>query len=490
MSIPVYDSEKMQAWDQYTISHEPIASIDLMERAATLATKVILGSTAFQSVSIFCGPGNNGGDGLVIARLLHQQKKSVSVYLLRFGADSADFKTNRKKLPKTIPIRELSEKNHTFQSSDDLIIDAVFGSGLNRPVSGWIAQVIDEMNRLEAQKIAIDIPSGLMAKDNHKNTSFPHVFKAAQTLTFMAPKMPFFFSSYAPYVGHVRILDIGLHPDFQDDPIAKYITAADISIKKRDRFDHKNRNGVLHLIGGFEDMSGAAIIASTAAMKSGCGYLFTTSGEKSRLALNVALPEAIWRDSAAFNIPEKVDAIAIGPGLGQSELSTSILQESMKSGKPMLIDADAINLIATDQKLLDLLPANAILTPHVGELKRLIGDFESEEELLEAQLAFSKRHKVYLLQKGAYSKLTTPEGKIHINSSGNPGMGTAGMGDALSGIIGSLLAQGYTAEQAVIYGTFLHGYAADRIYVNLGEYGWTASDVIKELPHTINSFTR
>ena len=489
MSLAVYDAEKMQKWDAFTIENEPISSIDLMERAASLATKVILATQVFESVSIFCGPGNNGGDGLVIARLLHEQKKDVKLFLLRFGSDSDDFKTNRKRLPQGISVQELKEDNFQVDLHSDLVIDAIFGSGLNRPVKGWIGKVIDQLNQFSATKVAIDIPSGLYAKDNHDNASFPHVFKADQTLSFMAPKMPFFHAGYEEYVGNFRILDIGLHPNFNERPFAEYITPADVRLNKRGKFDHKTKNGVLTLIAGLENMSGAAVISSKAAFKTGCGYLFTIAGESAKPAINVHIPEAIHLNPNN-SIPEKTTALAIGPGLGKTQSAKKLLKKCFKTKLPLVLDADAINLLAEDKELLKQLPKNTVLTPHLGELDRLIGKVKSEEERLSKQGEFSEKNKVYILQKGAYSKITTPEGRIIINSTGNPGMGTAGMGDALTGIIGSLLAQGYSPEKAVIYGTFIHGETADQLALNVGELGWNATDLIALLPKVINRFVR
>ena len=245
MSLAVYKSEQMQQWDKYTIENEPIASIDLMERAASLATKSILGRNAFDSVDIFCGPGNNGGDGLVIARLLSEVKKDVTVYYLKFAPESDDFKINLKKLPKEVKLIELTEDKYDFTSSADLMVDAVFGSGLNRAVQGWIAEVITAMNSIECRKIAIDMPSGLFSVNNHENESFPSVFEADETLSFMSPKMPFFFPSYVGFVGNFRIINIELHPDFQGESLAEYVTGDDVKIRKRATFAHKGSHGAL-----------------------------------------------------------------------------------------------------------------------------------------------------------------------------------------------------------------------------------------------------
>ncbi|MEZ4922458.1 MAG: NAD(P)H-hydrate dehydratase [Crocinitomicaceae bacterium] len=488
MSLNVYSAEQMQKWDKYTIEHEPIASIDLMERAATLAAKSILGRNVFSSAGIFCGPGNNGGDGLVIARLLAESGKVVHLYLLQFGDQTEDFRSNFKRLPKAVIIHVLTDKEHDFDCKNDLIIDAIFGSGLSRPIEGWMGEVIQKINQTKIKTIAIDIPSGLFALDNSDNNGLANIIQADETLTFMCPKMAFFYERYYQYVGNFRIIDIGLSPDFQSQPFAKFITEDDVHIERRHRFDHKGTSGCMLLVAGFEQMSGAAIIASKAAMKAGARYLYTSCGEEGKTALNIALPEAIWHTTASFVVPAKVKAIAIGPGLGKSEEAVKILDQVLQNSLPLILDADAINCIAENAVLLGKLPENSILTPHIGELERLIGAQDTPESLLKAQLNFSKEHKVYIIQKGPFSKLTTPQGNVYINSSGNPGMSTAGMGDALTGIIGALLSQGYEPENAAIIGMFVHGYAADERVKDKGEIGLLASEVIDQLPHVLNKF--
>lgn len=490
MSLPVYTSEVMQQWDKYTIENEPIASVDLMERAASLAAKAILGRNVFQEVAIFCGPGNNGGDGLVIARLLSEENKKVTIYHLNFAEGSDDFKVNYKRLPKTVTVVELTESSHKITNESELIIDAVFGSGLNRPVEGWIAEVIIQMNGLKGRKVAIDIPSGLYATNNHENTSFPAVFEADETLSFMAPKMPFFFPTYAGFVGTFRIINIGLHPEFKAEVLAKYILSEDIALVPRRKFDHKGSTGFLTLIGGLGDMTGAIVIAARAASRAGVGYVNAISDKDGKIPLNTSTPEVIWQPADEFKLNDKTTAIAIGPGLGTTEKSLELLKHVLDTNQPMVLDADALNLLAQHTELNAKLPENSILTPHIGELKRIVGIHRSDEELLAAQKEFSIKYKVFIIQKGPHSKLTTPTGKIYINSSGNPGMASAGMGDALTGIIGAFLAQGYTAKGAASFGMFIHGYAADTYARDHGEIGLLASDIIDRLPSVINRFVR
>lgn len=489
MSIAVYRSEIMQQWDAYTIANEPISSLELMERAATLACKSILGRNLFESANIYCGPGNNGGDGLVIARLLHESGKKVRLYILDFGTRTADFEANFKRLPNEVEQISLNETSHTLEQKADIQIDCIFGSGLARPVEGWIGNVIEQINALDGKTIAIDIPSGLFSTDNHKQTA-GKIIRANETLTFMSPKMAFFFSSYHQFVGNFRLINIGLHPEFKGETEASFVQSNDIQLHSKHLYDHKGKNGFLSMIGGLDDMSGAAIIASEAAMRSGSGYVHCVSDQDTKIALNSRCPEVIWSSATTTEIHQKSTAIAIGPGLGTTDRAFELLTIALKSGLPIVIDADAINLISEHPILLKALPKNAVLTPHLGELKRLIGDADSEESLLEKQKEFSLQHNVFIIQKGPFSKLTCSDGSIIVNSTGNPGMATAGMGDALTGLIGSLLAQGYNSKEAATYGMYLHGFAADEQMKNEGITGLLATDVVNRLPEAINKHLR
>ena len=237
-------------------------------------------------------------------------------------------------------------------------------------------------------------------------------------------------------------------------------------------------------------MTGAAVISAKAAAKTGCGYVFVTSASEGRYPLNTAIPEVIWQDAKDFKLQDKATAIAIGPGLGTADQSLDILSVALKSELPIVLDADALNLLAENEVLRKHTPENSILTPHIGELKRLVGIHRSDEELLAAQKEYSVKHKVFIIQKGPFSKLTTPDGKIYINSTGNPGMASAGMGDALTGIIGAFLAQGYDAKEAALYGMYIHGYAADLYARDHGQIGLLASDVISRLSEAVNHFVR
>lgn len=488
MSLPIYSAENIRKWDQFTIQNEPVTSLDLMERAASSCTKQILARNIFDSAAIFCGTGNNGGDGLVIARLLHERGVKVKVFVLEISKDqSADFKKNLDRLPGGLDQISLSETISEFTVSEDLIIDAIFGSGLNKEPGGWIAQVIDRINASGKKVASVDIPSGLYCDDNRSN-SLVHVIKANQTITFQSPKLSFLFADYAGFVGDLHIADIGLSEQFCEVPQATFFTRKDINLKQRKLFSHKGNHGYLLVVAGFQNYGGAAILASKAALKSGSGYVAVHAHPDTKSPLLSSVSECLWIDKLDAELPQKASAIAIGPGLGTDQMALGIFEKILKFNLPIVIDADAINLLASNRNLIDKIPVNSILTPHLGELKRLIGDYKSSEETLEKQVAFSKKYQIYIIQKGAFSKITCPSGEIFINSSGNPGMASAGMGDVLTGVIGALLAQGYDPKSAACYGTFLHGYAADLVKRKQGERGMIASDVIDQIPAALNSF--
>lgn len=488
MSLRIYKSATLKKWDQFTIHTEPVSSINLMERAATACAKQIIGRSVFESAIVFCGIGNNGGDGLVIARLLHERNINVRVCIVDYSKNKSDeFKLNLERLPKEIEKITLTEKNFSFKITEDLVIDAIFGSGLHTEPSGWIADVIDRINKSKKRIVAVDLPSGLFCDDNRSN-SLKHVIIASQTITFQSPKLSFLFGEYAKFTGDLHIADIGLSENFKEPETAIFFTRKDLVLQNRNLFSHKGNHGYLLVIAGSEHYGGAAILTSKAALRTGCGYVAVHSHPDTKSALLSSIPECILINQIASSIPAKTTAIAIGPGLGTDITAMKLLEIALRSKKPLVIDADAINLLAENKKLLSKLPEDSILTPHPGELQRLIGTFKSPEETLEKQIRFSKKYKVYLVQKGAYSKITCPDGTVIINSSGNPGMASAGMGDVLTGMIGSLLAQGYKTKEAVSYGVFLHGYAADLVKRKHGERGMIASDVINEIPMALNSF--
>ena len=488
--MKIFKSSIVREADAYTIEHEPISSIDLMERAAGKCFKYISDKFENEDYYIFAGPGNNGGDGLVVARLLAGAGKNVNVYIVKFTDKfSDDFKINLQRLEEQnkASVKELNAINFFPSINEDaIIIDAIFGSGLSRPVEGFPAEVIHKINSSKAYTIAIDIPSGLFGEDNSQNIK-ANIVKANLTLTFQFPKLSFLLPDNYEFVGDFEILDIGIHKEFIDRAETKcfYVTKDDIKLKKREKFAHKGNFGHCFLYAGSYGKTGAAVLSAKACLESGAGLLTTYIPQTSYQIMQTSVNEAMcisFNDiENSFVVPdmENFNTIAIGPGIGTNRLSLAILDSLIqKAGSPMVIDADGLNLLANNKRLLKQLPVNSILTPHPGEFKRLVGEYQNDTEKLDKLQSFAKEYKLIVLLKGAHSVVALPDGRLYFNSTGNPGMATAGSGDVLTGIIASLLAQGYNPLQAAVFGCFIHGKAGDFAAEEFSYESLTAGKII------------
>ncbi len=490
-------SEQVQELDKYTIKNEPILSVNLMERAAKACTKWIIGKFKNKSnVKIFVGPGNNGGDGLAIARMLANKGFKVSVFLksIKFSPD-AQINYERIRSQKKIKISILrNEQDFPKINKSDLIIDALFGSGLSRPVEGFFAKIIEFLNKSKASIVSIDIPSGFFSENNSilpkaEDNSYLNVIKAAYTLTLELPFLSFFFADAQFHVGKWVCLPIGLSKTYLSDLKSdnKYITAKMVKkiVQKRHKFDHKGTYGHALLIAGSYGKMGAAILAAKACLRAGVGLLTTHFPISGYEIMQTAVPEAmvcIDESGTRFCKSDEKDlyqAIGIGPGIGQKkETLNSLIGVLNNTKKPVVLDADALNLIANNTDLYDLIPENSILTPHPGEFRRLVGKTSSFFEQYQKQIELAKKQKVIIVLKGAHTSIALPNGKCYFNSTGNPGMATAGSGDVLTGILTSLLAQGYEPKKAAILAVYLHGLAGNLAAKKTGQQALIASDII------------
>ncbi|MBN2814079.1 MAG: NAD(P)H-hydrate dehydratase, partial [Bacteroidales bacterium] len=441
-------------------------------------------------------PGNNGGDGLALARILKDLHfEQISVFCLHISNNlSADAAFNHERLlsNKNVPVHYVSApENFPLLSPPTVIVDALFGSGLSRPLEGLAASLVNHINQLACRVIAIDIPSGLPGDEDSAKYG-QSIIKASDTLTFEFPKLSFFFSENEIYTGHWHILPIGLHPQIiaEKETAYHYALTEDILpiLQRRNKFAHKGNFGHALLIAGSYGMMGAAILSARACLRTGTGLLTTHLPALGYPIAQVSVPESIFsidgHDAFLSALPllEKYTAIGIGPGIGthaDSALALNALLHSWK--KPLVVDADAINLLATNSNLMGHLPENTILTPHPGEFDRLTGKNTNGYQRHKTQLAFSVKYKVIIVLKGAYTSVTLPNGHCFFNSTGNPGMATAGCGDVLTGMILSLLAQGYTPREAAVLGVFLHGLAGDIACSTSGEAALIASDVIDNI---------
>lgn len=490
--------DKVREADAYTIEHEPVDSIDLMERAAKACVKWMTENLTHKDrIKIFCGLGNNGGDGLAIARLLAKKDYRVEVFIVRYGEHfSDDFNTNldNLKYQGKIKINEVDNVGQLPEKPEsDWIVDAIFGSGLSKPVTGFAGDIIRYINDSGAGIIAIDIPSGLFA-DASSVDSGGAIVQADYTLTFEFPKKAFMFAENLPYVKEWEIMTINLHPAFinQLEQTDYFMLKPDVEklLKKRRKFDHKGRFGHALLIAGSYGKMGAAVLASEACMRAGAGLLTTHIPSRGYDIVQTAVPEvmaSIDNSEYAFTeVPalQQYDAIGVGPGIGMARETQKALKLLIQNaGIPVLFDADAINILGENKTWLSFIPPGSVFTPHPGEFERLVGESSNAFERDQLQRNFSVKYQAYVILKGYASAITCPDGSCYFNSTGNPGMATGGSGDALTGVILGLLAQGYNSLQACLLGTYLHGLAGDLATEQLGYEASLASDIIGHIGH-------
>jgi NAD(P)H-hydrate epimerase len=491
--MKIFTVRQIRQLDAYTIEHEPIVSIDLMERAAdTFFHWFVENFPAPGKVFVFCGPGNNGGDGLALARMLNYAFYEVSVFALKIGAaSSGDFLTNLERLrQQRIPFTEISE-GQAFPSlpQGGILIDAIFGSGLSRPVQGYWANFIQHLNNQPVSRVSLDIPSGMFAD---KPTEGVSMF-ADYTFSFEMPKLAFLFPENAERVGEWTYRSIGLSPAFiKSEPTPFfYLDGATVKplLKSRKKYAHKGSYGhALLIAGGFGKM-GAAVLAAKACLRSGAGLLTVHAPRCGYEILQVAIPEAMVSvDDHQFAVTEirehlsRFKAIGIGCGIGTNDLTFKSLEGLfLKDGLPLVLDADALNLLAGRPDLLKMIPHHSILTPHPKEFERLFGPTPDSFARNTLQREKAMDLGIYIILKGANTCIACPDGTCWFNSTGNPGMATGGSGDVLTGMLTGLLAQGYSPFEASLLGVYLHGLAGDLAAHDLQQEALLASDIIEHL---------
>lgn len=478
----ILDASTIKKWDVFTIKNKPITSLNLMEKAGdACANKIIKDIKDKEAFHIIANKGNNGGDGLVIARNLINNNYKVRVSILEFSNNaSSDFINNLTRLPNTL-ITRIFTPSDLIINEGEIIIDAIFGYGLNRIVTGQFAKLIHNINQSNSKIISIDMPSGLFNEDNRKNDGA--IIKATETYAFECMKLSLLLPSYSKYCGIVKVIDIGLDKRFLTNlDIQKQILKKSNLPKliKREKFTHKGDYGHGLIIGGSKQMKGAIILSSKASMRAGIGKLSVSLPEDYIKELNMKLPEAIVHKPLRNVI--KYDAIAIGPGMGTDKDAEKKLKNilTQRNSIPLVLDADALNIISNNMDLLKFCK-DSIITPHIGEFKRLCGDFNSDEKMLEKQLEFAVKYQLIVILKGAHTSIVTQKREIFFNTTGNSGMATAGSGDVLCGIILSLLAQGYDAVDAACLSVFIHGKAGDLALEKNSKESLIASNIINHL---------
>jgi NAD(P)H-hydrate epimerase len=485
----------MRAWDEYTIRTEPVASIALMDRAAQAFVNWLIkySPDTRRPVFLVCGTGNNGGDGLAAARLLHWAGFDAKVIVCDFAAKhSPDFDAQMAQLPRHDNLVLL-----WIKSPDEwpaipervLLVDALFGTGLRGTLDGQWAQLVNKINRLPNQVVAIDLPSGLLP-DTH--TPGNAVVRAHRTCTFERPKRAFFFPENADRVGEWHCENIGLAPGFEGEAETSFYcldhAAAAALRKPRRKFSHKGNYGHALLVAGSMGKMGAAVLAARACLRSGAGLLTVHAPRCGNLVLQSWTPEAMFSADArarfCSSFPETTayDAVGIGPGLGKNPETAVALRAFLATAKaPLVLDADALNLLADNPDWWALVPKNSLLTPHPREFERLFGTSGDDFQRNDLQRQMAQQHGVFILLKGAHSAVACPDGDCWFNNSGNPGMATGGSGDVLTGILTALLAQGYSPKSACLLGVYLHGLAGDLAAAACGQEALIAGDLVEYL---------
>jgi ADP-dependent NAD(P)H-hydrate dehydratase / NAD(P)H-hydrate epimerase len=491
--MKILSAAQIREADAYTIKNEPVSSIDLMERASLAFVNCFVQKIDNQnSVTIICGTGNNGGDGLAIARMLMKENYSVTTFVIQNnGRGSDDFKVNYERLKDIAPINEIKSSQEIPEIQlGEIIIDAIFGSGLTRPVEGIYAEVINAINNSKAGKVvSVDIASGLFADKHHYEGA---VVEADFTFTFQAPKLAFFLPENESYVGELSVVDIGLDAKFIEEIDSPYtlltFNSARKLLKPRKKYGHKGNYGKALIIAGSKGKMGAAILSCRACLRTGVGLLTAHIPKNCWPVIQSVVHEAmasIDKQEDYFSEAEGIEAydvLGVGPGLGTDEVTINGFEKILSNfKKPIVLDADALNILAKKPELKEKLPKNSILTPHPKEFERFAGSFENNFDRLELQIETSKKLGVYILLKGAHSSVSTPEGKVYFNSTGNSGMATGGSGDVLTGMLSALVAQKYSPLEATLLGVYLHGLAGDIAAQKFGKEAMLPSDLIENI---------
>lgn len=495
--IKIFPTIQIKELDAYTIENEPVSSIDLMERASQALAQAIAERWSVETpFTVFAGPGNNGGDALAVSRLLAERGYRVEVYLFNTkGVLSLDCETNKERLAGVAGV-DFHEITTQFVppvlTAEHVVVDGLFGSGLNKPLNGGFAAVVKYINSSSATVVAIDVPSGLMGEDNTYNIQ-TNIIRADLTLSLQLPKLAFLFAENEPFVGEWQLLDIGLSEEAIDEKETDFALTEHEDmpsmLKPRGKFAHKGSFGRALLIAGSQGMAGASVLAARACLRSGVGLLTVHVPFCNNFIVQTSVPEAMTEvdiNDVRFSCATDTDdyqAVGIGPGLGKAGDTEAALLEQIESCQtPMVVDADALNLLGEHRSYIGRLPKGSILTPHPKELERLVGKCQNSYERLMKARELARSAGVHIILKGAYSVVITPSGKCRFNPTGNPGMATGGSGDVLTGVVLALLAQGYDAETAAELAVYVHGLAGDIACKKHGAMGMTAGDIVTCLP--------
>lgn len=503
--MKIFTTKEIREIDNYTIEHDGVDSLTLMERAAEAVTcEITARFRPSRRIVIFAGSGNNGGDALVVAKMLYEQgyRPEVILFNVRSSHLSKCCEVCRDRLLELEDVN-FTEVLGTFTPPDldknDVVIDGLFGTGLRTPINSGFAALIRYINESGAYTIAIDIPSGLCGEWN-SGTPRNNIIRARLTLAFQFSRLAFFFAENAEFIGEVKVLDIGLSQEATCKTRSDYYLIEDEDVrgmvKRRNPFANKYDAGTVLLVAGSYGMLGASIMSARAVMRSGAGLVTVHAPSCGFQPLQTAIPEALFEVDRGEYFIKRIDlnhnygAVAVGPGLGTNEETIDALDQFLKNcHQPVVLDADALNCIALRPMLLRSIPMGSVLTPHAGEFDRLFGVHGTQEERLLKAIEVSKLYGFTIVLKGHNTMTVRSDGKVYINSSGNAGMATAGSGDVLTGIIASFIAQGYAMDWAVVMGVYVHGLAGDIAAEEYGEMGVMASDIIANIGKAIKSIS-
>lgn len=495
--MKILSTRQTREADQYTIENEPISSLKLMERAAKgLARKLTTHFPENSNYRIYCGKGNNGGDGLALARLMCGRACPVKVVVVEHSDNSSDdFASNLEKLQGTgVEITHLESVEEMAEPDpSEILIDGILGSGLSRPLEGMIKEVVQKLNSFDNTRIAIDMPTGLFADDNSEN-DLERVLKADYTFTFQYPKLGMMHKDTAAFCGQVETIDIGLHPNFINRAESPYhfVTKTEVKdfFKPRQKFSYKGTYGHGLLLAGSKGSVGAAIMSARAALRSGVGLLTVATPSCGLNPLQSNLPEAMVipdeNESRITSHPKlkKFDAIGMGPGIGTAKSTAKVLNKLIQNhGVEMVLDADALNILSENPDWLKLLPKGCVLTPHPGEFKRLLGVDKLESDYLSKLRDFSTRYGMIVVLKDSITAVASPDGEVYFCDFGSPALASPGSGDVLTGVILGLLSSGYSPLRAAILGVFLQGRAGQLAGEEYSLESSLATDVIDNLGH-------
>ena len=486
-------SAQMRTADEFTIINTPITSLKLMERAANAFVDAFLldGYTTDIPIAIFCGKGDNGADGLVIARLLIAKGFSkISVNVVDFSEKQRDnFTVNLEKLKSNnIDILYINKPNQIYVDPKAIVVDAIFGSGLNKPLAGDFELLVRVINDLGNKIYAVDVPSGFFT-DGEMSASYNGI-RAFKTICFQRPKINFYFPESSAATKCFSTVNIGLSEKYLMNVATTFFLTEKKDIKKmlkpRQIFSHKGTYGHALVVAGNENTMGAALLCSTGCLGAGVGLTTACIPQSGLTALNTLLPEVMAMPRDDYTNVEnsgKFQVIAIGPGLGVSAAHSRLLGNLLSLDKSLVIDADALNMLSNEKEWLEKIPLNSVITPHVKEFDRLFGHHDSWWARVETAKQKATELNTVIVLKNQFTFVCLPDGTTHINPTGNPAMAQGGMGDILTGIIASFIAQGYNASQSAIIGCYVHGRAGDSLAKK--SFVVSASAVARRVPKEI-----